>query len=122
MSTNSPGQPRANRNPRTLPPAVERALRTAGANISSWRKLRGLTQAQVADRAGVSINTLRRLEDGDSGITFENLLRILRVLGVLEGFMSSLDPHESDIGRLRSDQQLPQRVRPRNLTGGGADD
>ncbi|HEY8814243.1 MAG TPA: helix-turn-helix transcriptional regulator [Candidatus Dormibacteraeota bacterium] len=113
---------RAHRPPRRarrLPPAIERALRDAGEDVIAWRKLRGLTQAQLAERADVGVNTLRRLEHGDGGITLENLLRILRVLGVLDGLSRSLDPYESDVGRLRSDQQLPKRVRPRNLSGDG---
>ncbi len=63
------------------------------------------------------MNTLRRLEDGDGGVSFENVLRILRVLGVLDNLAKALDPYESDVGRLRSDEQLPQRVRPKNLSG-----
>ena len=106
------------RRARRLPPAIGRALRDAGENVIAWRKLRGLTQAQLAERADVGVNTLRRVEHGDGGITLENLLRILRVLGVLDGLSRSLDPYESDVGRLRSDQQLPKRVRPRNLSGG----
>lgn len=80
-----------------------------------WRKLRGLTQAQLADRAGIAVNTLRRLEGGDGGIAFENVLRILRALGVLDGLARALDPYETDVGRMRSDEQLPQRVRPKKL-------
>ncbi len=106
------------RRTRSLPPAIDRALRDAGENVIAWRKLRNLTQAQLAERADVGVNTLRRVEHGDGGIALENLLRILRVLGVLDGLSRSLDPYESDIGRLRSDQQLPKRVRPRNLNGG----
>jgi transcriptional regulator with XRE-family HTH domain len=106
------------RRARRLPPAIDRALREAGDDVIAWRKLRNLTQAQLAERADVSVNTLRRLEHGNGGITLENLLRILRVLGVLDGVSRSLDPYESDVGRLRSDQQLPKRVRPRNLSGG----
>ncbi|CAN5172928.1 hypothetical protein BH20ACT20_BH20ACT20_04710 [soil metagenome] len=75
-----------------------------------------MTQAQLADRAGLSPNTLRRLEAADGGITLENVLRILRALGVLENVPRALDPYETDVGRLRSDEQLPQRVRPKNLT------
>jgi len=81
-----------------------------------WRKLRGLTQAQVADRADVSVNTVRRLEDADGGVTLENGLRIFRALGVLESVPRALDPYETDVGRLRSEEKLPQRVRPKNLT------
>jgi transcriptional regulator with XRE-family HTH domain len=96
-------------------PAIQRALRAVADDVVVWRKLRGLTQAQLADRAGVSLNTVRRLEDADGGITLENVLRILRALGVLESVPRALDPYETDVGRLRSEEQLPQRVRPKNL-------
>jgi transcriptional regulator with XRE-family HTH domain len=79
--------------------------------------LRGLTQAQLADRASVSRSTLARLEGGDGGVSVENLLRVLRALGVLDSLPKALDPYETDVGRLRADEQLPRRVRPRSLTG-----
>ena len=87
--------------------------------MAAWRKLRGLTQAQLADRAGVGSRTLQRLEDGDGGVSTENLLRVLRALGVLDFLPRALDPYETDLGRLRADEQLPRRVRPKNLTGRG---
>lgn len=104
---------------KTTPRPVSRALRELANDVAAWRKLRGLTQAQVADRAGVGANTVRRLEDGEGGATLENVLRILRALGVMETLLSALDPYESDVGRLRSDEQLPQRVRPRRLKSDG---
>lgn len=100
-----------------LPPAVRRAVRLVGEDVSTWRKLRGLTQAQLADRAGVSRDTLTRLEGGDGGVSVENLLKVLRGLGVIDALTRALDPYESDVGRLRSEQALPQRVRPTRLTG-----
>jgi len=118
MSTKSqpPGPVRRSR---SVPTPIRRALRDVADDIGVWRKLRGLTQAQVADRAGVSPNTVRRLEHGDGGITLENSLRIFRALGILESVPRALDPYETDIGRLRSDEQLPQRVRPKNLSAPG---
>jgi len=86
-------------------------------DLSVWRKLRGLTQAQLADRAGVSRDTLVRLEGGAGGVSVENLLRVLRGLGILDGLAAALDPFTTDIGRLRSEEQLPRRVRPRSLIG-----
>jgi transcriptional regulator with XRE-family HTH domain len=106
---------------RKVPPAIGRALRSLGKDIGDWRRLRGLTQVQVADRAGISRDTLTRLEGGDGGISTENLMRVLRALGVLDKLSRALDPYESDLGRLRSEEQLPRRVRPRRLndeTGG----
>jgi transcriptional regulator with XRE-family HTH domain len=100
-----------------VPLQVQRALRRLTEDIAVWRKLRGLTQAQVADRAGISRDTVVRLERGDSGVSVEKLLRVLRALGILDSLSRALDPYETDVGRLRSDERLPQRVRPRDLTG-----
>jgi transcriptional regulator with XRE-family HTH domain len=102
---------------RPTPPPVGRALRNVSAQIATWRKLRGLTQAQLADRSGVSRGTVSRLEAGDGGVSGENMLRVLRALGILEVVAEAFDPHRSDVGRLRADERLPQRIRPRNLSG-----
>jgi len=90
-------------------------------SITTWRKLRGLTQAQLAERADVSRGVVRRIEAGGGSISVsvENLLRVLRALGIQQLLTDALDPLASDIGRMRADQELPRRVRPRRLTGDG---
>jgi transcriptional regulator with XRE-family HTH domain len=93
-----------------VPRPVSRALTTVGEDVRAWRLLRQLTLEQVADRAGVSAATVRRLEHGQ-GASFENVLRVARALGVLDPVVRSFDPYESDVGRLRSADQLPQRIR-----------
>lgn len=94
------------------PSAVTRALRDLGDDLSTWRRLRRLTAAEVADRAGVGVSTVQRLEGGQ-GATLENLLRVARALGVLEPLQQALDPYATDVGRLRAEQALPKRVRHR---------
>lgn len=106
-------------NPRKLPPAVRRNLRAVAAAVAAWRRLRGLTQVQLADRAGVSRDTVSRLETGDGGVSLENLLRIARALGLGDRLSQALDPYESDVGRMRAAEQLPERVHSRDLTGRG---
>lgn len=95
---------------------VRRASRDFSSHVQSWRKLRGITQSQLAERAGVDRKTVQRIEAGDTGVRFENVLRILHALGVLDGVARAVDPYETDLGRLRADDQLPQRVRPRELS------
>lgn len=97
------------------PSSALRALHAVGDHVATWRKLRGLTQSQLADRANVGRGTVARLEKGEGGVSLDSVVRILRSLGVLESFLRGLDPYESDVGRLRSDQQLPQRVRRKSL-------
>lgn len=92
------------------PAPISRALRALGGDVATWRKLRRLTSEQVADRAGVSRTTVVNLEHGRGG-TLENTLRIARALGVLESIATALDPYSTDVGRLRADEVLPQRVR-----------
>jgi transcriptional regulator with XRE-family HTH domain len=88
-------------------------------SVSQWRRLRGLTQAQLAQRADVSRGVARRLEAGEGGVSLENLLRILRALGIAELVTDALDPMNSDIGRLRAERELPKRVRPRRWSEDG---
>jgi transcriptional regulator with XRE-family HTH domain len=104
---------------RRTPVPVRRAQRTLGESIATWRKLRGLTQARLAERADVSRGVVGRIEAADGGVSVENLIRVLRALGIQDLLSEALDPLASDVGRLRSDQELPLRVRPRKLTGDG---
>jgi transcriptional regulator with XRE-family HTH domain len=93
------------------PIAVANGQRRMGEDLATWRRLRRLTAAQVADRAGISRYTVMRLENGE-GATMENLLRVARALGVLDQLVEAVDPYQTDVGRLRSEEALPQRVRP----------
>lgn len=101
------------------PLPVRRTQRNLAASIAGWRKLRGLTQAQLAERADISRGVVQRIESADGGVSIENLLRVLRSLGIQDLLTDALDPLASDLGRLRSDRELPRRVRPRRLTDDG---
>jgi len=58
-------------------------LREIGARIAAIRLNRNLTQAELADEAGVSKRTVERLESGHS-VQIANLIRLFRSLGLLE--------------------------------------
>lgn len=106
------------KSPSPTPMAVSRSLRELGENVQAWRKLRGLTQAQLAERAGVARATVMRLERSERSVSLENTFRVLGALGVLEIVTRAMDPYSTDLGRARSEENLPKRVRPRDLSRG----
>jgi transcriptional regulator with XRE-family HTH domain len=97
--------------PRPAASRVKAAAASIGEQFVAWRKLQGLTAAQVAERAGIARNTLRRIETGDLGVGFQAFLSVARALGVLEAVVTATDPYETDLGRARADEALPKRVR-----------
>ena len=63
---------------------------TLGHNVRARRIAAGLSQAEVAERANVSVGAVKHLEQG-SGSTLRTLTRVLRVLGA-EGWLDQLAP------------------------------
>ena len=94
-----------------LPAVVLRSAREIGLDFAGWRKILGLTAAQVADRADITRGTLRKLERGDPSVSFYVVLRVARALGVLDTLTEALDPLASDLGRARAGQLERKRVR-----------
>lgn len=105
----------------THPIPVQRAALTLGEHFRTRRKLLNLTEQQVAERAGVDRKTVRRVELDTATTGVGALLRVARALGTLEVLVDSVDPHDTEIGRLRATEQLPVRVRPRALTSQSQD-
>ena len=97
--------------PATMPIAVSRTLRQLGEHVATWRKLQGLSTTILAERAGIARGTLRSIEQCAGTASTESLLRVLRVLGVMERVVEAADPYATDVGKLRADETLPNRVR-----------
>jgi len=63
---------------------IAEAMRTIGANVKRIRMEKGLTQAEVAERAGISVSTLRRVEKGSSiRVRMRTLISVAEGLGVM---------------------------------------
>lgn len=96
-----------------LPSPVGRALAKFGRDVGLARRRRRLTQASLAERAGIARKTLTRLESGDPRVSLENVARVLFVLGAIRPLEQLLDTGSDPIGLIMMDEELPQRVRPR---------
>ncbi|MEX1115851.1 MAG: helix-turn-helix transcriptional regulator [Akkermansiaceae bacterium] len=64
----------------------ESILKELGGRLTDTRLRRNLTQAALAEQAGVSKRTLERLESGAVGTQLSSFLRVCRILGLLERF------------------------------------
>ena len=97
--------------PRPSPFRTRKAAADLGEHLRTWRKLQGLTAEQVAERAGVTRQTVGRLERGEPTVGFDVFLNVARALGLLDDIVTATDPYENPLGRARADETLPKRVR-----------
>lgn len=96
---------------RPTPYATRHAGEALGGNLATWRRLLGLSAQVVAERAGISLSTLSRLENGDTGVGLAAFLNVAGALGIRDSIVEATDPYETDLGRARADQVLPKRIR-----------
>ena len=94
-----------------MPMPVGRALRGLGQDISTARRLRRLSQDDLAQRIGTSLSTVRRMEDGHPGTALHTFLRALHVLGRLDALVKAMAMDSDVLGLELVREQLPQRVR-----------
>ena len=90
---------------RALLPSQQRTLTTLGENIKYARLRRDLSSEQVAERAGISRNTLIKIEKGDEGVAIGYYFRVLAVLGL-----------DKDILLVAKDDKLGRRLQDVKLT------
>src|SRR5690606_36239772 len=94
-----------------MPQPVARALRRLGQDISVARRMRRLSQEDLAQRIGTSLSTVRRLEDGYPGTALHTFLRALHVLGRLDDLSEAMTLEKDALGMELVRELLPQRGR-----------
>ena len=86
----------------TLPPAALEALRRLGENLAIARLRRNESQRAWAQRLGVSVPTLVRLEQGDPSISAGIVATALWLVGRVQALPELADPAQ-DRGALELD-------------------
>ncbi len=90
--------------------SIDRALQELGQSIELARRRRAMSQSDLASRMGVSVSTVRRLEDGHSGTALTYLASALQVFGDLEKLRLLLDTPTDSVGLALMDAELPKRI------------
>ncbi len=66
--------------------SIRSVLTDLGARIARLRLDKNLTQAELAERAGVAKSTVERLESGAAATQLSGFIRVCRALDILERF------------------------------------
>lgn len=103
------------RKPPVIFPQEQRLLSELGERLRLARLRRKLSNAVVAQRAGISRTTLYKVEAGDSGATLGSYVRVLAVLG-LEKDLQALAADDK-VGRKLQDLALVLPARRPRLAG-----
>ena len=98
--------------------AARRAIRELGVDIREARLRRNLPMRILAERAFTSRSTLRRVEQGDPGVSMGIYAAVLHSLGLLDGLRHSADFAHDEVGRTLGAVALPQRARTRRVQRG----
>lgn len=95
---------------RALLPSQQRTLTTLGKNIKYARLRRDLSSEQVVERAGISRNTLIKIEKRDEGVAIGYYFRVLAVLGLDRDIL--LVAKDDELGRRLQDVKNTCRPTP----------
>lgn len=85
-------------------------LKEIGARIKAIRVSANLTQAQLAEKCGISISTETRIENGED-TKFSNILKILSVLDMIENIDLFIPEEQQDYKAIYENRQKKKRVR-----------
>lgn len=107
----------AKRTPPTHP-AARRAIQALGGRLRAARLRRRMTQAIMAERVGVSVPTLSKLEEGDPSTSLATMIRVLTVLGLV-GDIDKIGA-EDKLGRELQDSELAPPRPSRRRAGASA--
>lgn len=65
-------------------------------HLQAWREYRGMTQEQLAERAGTTGSVISMLEAGERGLSAKWLRKLAPILDTTPGHLLDLNPNELD--------------------------
>ena len=87
------------------------SLSALGSRLKEARLLRNWTQADIADKAGLSESSIRKVESGSPHITVGAYLALLDVLGLPTAFDRVIAPGDDTLGEALGRNAMRKRAR-----------
>ncbi len=96
---------------RKLPVSIRNGLKRLGADLKKARLRRRLKMSVVADRAGISLETLAKIQKGNSGVSMGNYAAVIFAVGLGISWMGLADIENDSMGRMLDEERIPMRAR-----------
>ena len=93
------------------PLSVRQGLVLLGEDLRRARLRRGLKMALVAERAGISRETLAKIQKGDPGVGMGSYAAVIFALGMGTKWMRLADIGNDPVGQALEAERLPKRAR-----------
>ena len=93
--------------------SVRRSLAKFGEDLRFARLRRGLPMTLVAQRAKISLSTLRKIENGNPGVSLGNYAAVMFALNLGTPFSDLVAPSKDEVGLQLDLENVPKRARKR---------
>jgi transcriptional regulator with XRE-family HTH domain len=96
---------------RKLPVSIRSELKKLGEDLKKARLRRRLKMTVVADRAGISLETLAKIQKGNSGVSIGNYSAVIFAIGLGTDWMGLAGIENDRMGRMLDEERIPLRAR-----------
>lgn len=91
--------------------SIPELIKMLGARFKDYRLRSNMTQKDVAEQSGVSINTITKFENGTTGsMSFSTFLLLMKAIGQIEG-LDEMMPELPESAYLQNGGKKVQRIR-----------
>ncbi|GAB1254101.1 hypothetical protein [Desulfovibrio falkowii] len=93
------------------PISVRAGLKKLGLALKKARLRRRIPMEIISDRAGISRETLSKIQNGDPGVSMGNYASVIFALGFGTEWMKLADLSNDPVGMAFDEERLPKRAR-----------
>ena len=92
--------------------SIPELVQMLGGRFKVYRMRSNLTQKEVAERAGVTVNTIHKFENGTvPNLSISTFLRLLKAIGCIEGLDELLPELPESLYLIKNNGKKAQRIR-----------